>query len=212
MDKRYSAQIHTMKGNKVVDCIVLVFGLMFNRAFCIIPVVISWLMARNYPQQVFGLLPGYVTQDESVNLFVVFVMLEIIVLLVITQFFKKYFKRQRPLYATANAHLAEVAPARIIEINTKEVGSYSIPSGDASQAALWCTLTQMFFSPILATPMLAIFMVSFARVYFRCHWIGDTIVGSILGITVGIVSYLNFKATALLLFQMLPSAIFKFTF
>ena len=49
MDQRYSSQIHMMKGNKIIDCIVLVFGLMFNRAFCLIPVIISWLMAKSYP-------------------------------------------------------------------------------------------------------------------------------------------------------------------
>ena len=108
--------------------------------------------------------------------------------------------------------MAERAPPRIIEINTKEVGSYSIPSGDASQAALWCTLTQLFFSPILATPILVIFMVSFARVYYRCHWIGDTIVGSLLGITVAHISFHNFKDISILLVKYIPSALFTFTF
>lgn len=84
MDKKYSSQIHLMKGNRLIDCIVLIFGLMFNRAYCIIPVMISWLLARTYPQQVFGLLPVVIPQEDAVNLYVIFVMIEIIVLLGIT--------------------------------------------------------------------------------------------------------------------------------
>jgi len=46
MDQRYSAQIHKMQGNRFFDSFILFFGMMFNRAFCIIPVVISGFMAK----------------------------------------------------------------------------------------------------------------------------------------------------------------------
>ena len=84
MDRKYSSQIHMMKGNRFIDCIVLIFGLMFNRAFCIIPVIISWVLARTYPQQVFAFYPVVIPQEKAVNLYVIFVIIEIIVLLGIT--------------------------------------------------------------------------------------------------------------------------------
>jgi membrane-associated phospholipid phosphatase len=56
-----------------------------------------------------------------------------------------------------------------------------------------------------------ILLVAFARVYYRCHWIGDTIIGIMLGMTVGYFSFINFRDIAEMLIQPLPTAIFKFT-
>ena len=58
----------------------------------------------------------------------------------------------------------------------------SMPSGDAAACAFFCGIYFFVFgfTPIL----LMIPLVSIGRVYVHCHWIGDTIVGSILGLIV----------------------------
>ena len=58
----------------------------------------------------------------------------------------------------------------------------SMPSGDAAACAFFCGI---YFYVYGYWPVLLIIpMVSIGRVYVHCHWIGDTIIGSILGLTV----------------------------
>ena len=103
------------------------------------------------------------------------------------------------------------APPRLISISDKELGSYSMPSGDAAQGALWCTLTQLFFSPSYATPIMIMLLVAFARVYYRCHWIGDTLIGCILGMTVAFFSHMHFAKIAEILLEFIPRVFFKYS-
>ena len=64
----------------------------------------------------------------------------------------------------------------------------SMPSGDAAACAFFCG---MYFFIFDFTPVLLIIpLVSIGRVYVHCHWIGDTIIGSILGF---LVSYYFFS-------------------
>ena len=41
-------------------------------------------------------------------------------------------------------------------------------------------------------------LVGFSRVYFRCHWIGDTLVGGVLGILYAFIGYAYFPRFATL--------------
>jgi hypothetical protein len=45
--------------------------------------------------------PGAIAKEDAVNLFVLFVIVEILVLLGLTQAAKKSLKRTRPIYATS---------------------------------------------------------------------------------------------------------------
>ena len=58
----------------------------------------------------------------------------------------------------------------------------SMPSGDAAACAFFCGIYFHVFG--FAPVLLIIPLVSIGRVYVHCHWIGDTIVGSILGLIV----------------------------
>ena len=80
-----------------------------------------------------------------------------------------------------------------------------MPSGDTAQGALWATLTMVFFGykPII----LFIPMVALGRVYFRCHWIGDTVVGSAIGAGFAIIGFFNFSKFADVLVYFFPSFI-----
>jgi len=46
--------------------------------------------------------------------------------------------------------------------------------------------------------------VSFARVYFHCHWIGDVLAGSVIGLFFGfLVSVIPIKSTLKIIFEKL---------
>lgn len=85
MDQRYSSYIHKMQGNRFIDSFILIFGLMFNRAFCIVPVVISGFQAKYHPEKIISLIrPGAIAKEDAINLYVLFIILEILALLALT--------------------------------------------------------------------------------------------------------------------------------
>jgi hypothetical protein len=88
----------------------------------------------------------------------------------LTTFLKRYFRRIRPgLHAAAH---------RRFNIRSWEKAS-AMPSGDSAQAALWCTLAAWRFDE--PRILLLIPCTQFGRVFFACHWWGDTFVGAALG-------------------------------
>jgi len=97
---------------------------------------------------------------------------------------KIIFKRARP-ELSANT-------IRIGALRNAEVGTYSLPSGDSAAAALFCYL----YCTILQLPIVYILLplVMLGRVYYCCHWFGDTIVGAFLGTSWGILAHIKFHA------------------
>jgi membrane-associated phospholipid phosphatase len=70
---------------------------------------------------------------------------------------------------------------RICDMRSKEKGK-SMPSGDAAAAALITGIYLFCFGTAL--PLLIVLpLVCLGRVYVHCHWFGDTILGSMMGIT-----------------------------
>lgn len=69
-----------------------------------------------------------------------------------------------------------------------------MPSGDSSAAAVFCLLVAVE----LQMPLVYILMpfVMLGRVYYQCHWIGDTLVGLVVGTFWGLVSAKNFEIYA----------------
>ncbi len=80
-----------------------------------------------------------------------------------------------------------------------------MPSGDTSQGALWCALTMFFFDSNFTIYLIPI--IAYGRVYFRCHWIGDTIAGAFLGIGIAAIGYFNFPKYADLVYYFMPGFI-----
>jgi membrane-associated phospholipid phosphatase len=65
-----------------------------------------------------------------------------------------------------------------------------MPSGDSAQAAVWaCVLGRAFSS---YAPFVLIPCTMFARVFYGAHWVGDTIVGAVVG------SFIEFLCNAVL--------------
>lgn len=66
-----------------------------------------------------------------------------------------------------------------------------MPSGDCSAAALFCFIV----GTILDLPGVYLILpfVMCGRVYYHCHWFGDTIIGVLVGTFWGVLAYTQFK-------------------
>ena len=84
---------------------------------------------------------------------------------------KTIVKRERPKRRSDTTRFAD--------LRAKENGTYAMPSGDATAAAIFCCL----ISIEMGMPFIYILMplVMMGRVYYQCHWLGDTIVGFMIG-------------------------------
>jgi membrane-associated phospholipid phosphatase len=97
-------------------------------------------------------------------------LLSCLVTLALTTFFKFFVGRYRPA--------PHVLPFRKVNLRSLE-NNHAMPSGDSAQAGVFMVALAMAWQqPLL---LLAIPLTMFGRVYFGCHWIGDTIVGSVMG-------------------------------
>ena len=93
-------------------------------------------------------------------------------------------KRERPKRRSDTTRLAD--------LRGKETGTFAMPSGDSSAAAVFCCLVAVE----LGLPWIYVLMplVMLGRVYYQCHWLGDTIVGFFVGTFWGLVTTSNFHS------------------
>jgi len=108
--------------------------------------------------------------------------LSLLMMVCCTQIMKYTIKRERPVRRSDTT--------RISDLRGKEVGTYAMPSGDSSAAAVFCLLVAVE----IGWPMIYVLMplVMLGRVYYQCHWLGDTIVGLFVGSFWGLVGASNF--------------------
>ena len=83
-------------------------------------------------------------------------------------------------------------PTRILKVfrlcNMRDLEhGKAMPSGDSAACAYFCGIYWLTFN----CPMVMMFLplVALGRVYVHCHWIGDTIMGTILGLAVVLAFY-----------------------
>lgn len=90
------------------------------------------------------------------------------------QMFKYTLRRQRPTMppGTVRIHAA---------LRTHEEGTFAMPSGDTGAAGVFCYVYAATLSGMTGIYLL-IPLVALGRVYYYCHWLGDTIAGSVLGL------------------------------
>ena len=96
---------------------------------------------------------------------------------------KYTIKRERPRTRSDTTRLSD--------LRGKETGTYAMPSGDSSAAAVFCFLIAIE----LGLPLVYILMplVMLGRVYYQCHWIGDTVVGLFVGTFWGLIGTTYFS-------------------
>lgn len=119
-------------------------------------------------------------EDKSVkNKLAIFMWLYVsltsLFLIFVISLLKKVFGRERPTRIKEKYRLCNM---RKLEHHK------SFPSGDASAAAFFLGIYVHVFGMNPIFMIIITLFVSLGRVYVFCHWIGDTVAGSILGSTV----------------------------
>ncbi|CAD7942508.1 unnamed protein product [Amoebophrya sp. A120] len=134
-------------------------------------------------------------------------MLTSLVTLIVTECLKFSFRSPRPDYnwyvggagsssgkRSPIASLASSGWRRHFKFPNLYKSKYSFPSGDTTQAANFGFFLCVFGGYVSGMYLL-LPMVAFARVFYVCHWIEDTIAGSIVGLLVQYTMYLYLVQT-----------------
>lgn len=153
--------------NYYLNIILFPFAIFFNpNLFIIFIGFISWL---------------YDFKKTVILLYIV----SIIVAVIITLSLKKFFDRKRPEI---------IIGLKKSQLFRKKESNCSMPSGDAMQSAVFATYIINFminnnyslYNEIIM--LLFVIVVSFSRVFFLCHYLGDTLVGIIIGFFIGYIT------------------------
>jgi len=162
LDHYVSYHIHQLQWGIIGDTIILIPALLFSAYSIPILIFLSFLLVP---------LP-----------IAIILVIGCITTLFITANLKKYTRRIRP-------GLHVVSNYRNYNIRAWEKTN-AMPSGDSAQAGLWLTILAIYTH----NPYFYIFIpfTQFGRVYFACHWVGDTIIGASIGILMGnLLSYIR---------------------
>ncbi len=98
--------------------------------------------------------------------------------LIITLLLKKHFARPRPLN---RLNIKRITNLRKHESNC------SMPSGDSLQAANFAVIIYSYYGNTLGFSIVP--LVMFARIFYHCHYIFDTIVGILIGFSLSYLIY-----------------------
>ena len=189
IDKHWSEKLHRNDNTLLEVTIFCIPAHMFNRWILLVPGALCILLgAFNYDQMLATngyALVGQINDDRRLKYgFCLFILygISLLMMFCITQLMKKTIRRERPTRRND--------VTRVSQLRDKEDGTFSMPSGDASAAAVWIAIISME----MGWPALYILMplVMLGRVYYQCHWLGDTIVGLFVGTFFGLVGVSNF--------------------
>ena len=106
----------------------------------------------------------------------------VFLMLITTKTLKKKFGRDRPVAP------AEGAPnRRMINMRGRE-NNHSFPSGDTAQSANWICFLALYLPAFFESlggfwfGVIYVFLTACGRVYYHCHFFGDTMFGAFLAI------------------------------
>ncbi len=163
LDKKYSNYIHNLELGKNTEYFVYLCARLFNPDF-----IISYMF-------IFLCYKYFIHNDMF---FVIIPLTHTIILLLITLLIKKITARPRP---EINTNVKRLFNLRKFEKNC------SMPSGDSLQCANFCIIMLVYFK--IPHVFLILPWVMFARIFYFCHYILDTITGAILGIVLSYFIY-----------------------
>ena len=163
LDKYFSLMIHDLHLSRNFDFFFYIFARLFNPDFI---------------SSYFLFILSYKIYSDNDYYFVFKPMASTVFCLAITLFLKKHFGRRRPDYSKKSKRIFDL---RKLEKNC------SMPSGDSLQAGNFSIILFLYFNSTIGFTIIP--FVMFARVYFYCHFILDTIVGAILGIFLSTLVY-----------------------
>lgn len=120
---------------------------------------------------------------------VMIILADFLYYLLCAKIIKPNFSRKRPFQQDET-----------IQIIINKPKSSSFPSGH-STIAFSCTIILFFMNPIVGCLALILsFIIAFSRVYLLIHYPSDVIIGSLIGICIGLLSYLIINFITYLIF------------
>ena len=167
---------------------------MFNRLWIVFPMLLTWVIGF-YRYDVMLTSQGFEPLGDDIKdtvklrlglCFMLFFQLVLLAMVTSTQVLKYTIRRERP-------QKKPEAP-RLSNLRDHEIGTYSMPSGDTSAAAVFCLLLAFIMKMPQCYAVLP--LVAMGRVFYQCHWFGDTIVGSIVGTLWGLIGCSQFLMMA----------------
>ena len=179
LDRHYSSQIQSNDSTLLECTIFCIPAHMFNRIIVLVPIVLSvGIGAQKYDTML--TYNGYKAAGDNIDdekktsygiCFGLFFCIGLLLMILCVTLMKYAIKRERPKRRSDTTRLSD--------LRAKEAGTYSMPSGDAGAAAVFCLLVSVEMG--MHSVWLLMPLVMLGRVYYQCHWIGDTVVGLIIG-------------------------------
>ena len=168
-DKKVSNYIYNIEVNDWIEKIIYIFARIFNSDLIIIFYILLFLyhsfVNKNY----------FFVVKPLVHVFIVFLL---------TGILKFSFKRPRP---EINENVK-----RRYNVRKKE-NNFSLPSGDSMQAANFAIIFLFYSGSYIGFILLP--FVMFARIFYFCHYLLDTVIGAIIGL--GVSFYITFPLKSL---------------
>jgi len=87
-----------------------------------------------------------------------------------------------------------------------EKGTFAMPSGDSGAGGVFCMV--MTLVPGLVWCLALCPLVMLGRVYYHCHWLGDTICGASIGMMWSAILFAEFEFFAPLMQSLAGSQFF----
>ena len=187
MDKHYSKKFSELS-LPWLELILVVPAHYFYRTWGVVQCILfsSVIGAYHYNEMLENLnfltIQTPITFTQKFRLGLVFMFLIAFALLgtvITTQSLKYTLRRKRP------EHNKNVARFKNCLRETEE-GTYSMPSGDSTAAGLYCFI--LCYVAGMQWIYLLLPLVMMGRVYYHCHWFGDTIIGAVMGTAWGFVA------------------------
>ncbi|CAI2380831.1 unnamed protein product [Moneuplotes crassus] len=179
-DVKCSRSIHRLQLG-IMEYILVFFGFIFNQYLIwLVPFYIyKSCFDNNVPNEIIVRIDSSKQEETQVAaVMIIFYLVSVVFTVISTQSCKKIFGRVRPSMVNMNQ-----------KFNLRKLeGNCSMPSGDTAQAANWSVFMAVNFC-IENSFNQYLFLhawvpIAFARIYFQCHWVSDTVVGAAIGIGV----------------------------
>ena len=168
-DKKVSNYIYNIEVNDWIEKIIYIFARIFNSDLIIIFYILLFLYQSFVNKNYFFVV------KPLVHVFIVFLL---------TGILKFSFKRPRP---EINENVK-----RRYNVRKKE-NNFSLPSGDSMQAANFAIIFLYYSGSYIGFILLP--FVMFARIFYFCHYLLDTVIGAIIGL--GVSFYITFPLKSL---------------
>ena len=154
-DKKLSSYIHNLEINCFLEYLIYIFARMYNvdtiTSYFILTFIYFAYFYNNYT-------------------FIIRPLIHVIIILIITLLSKSFFGRKRP---NENKEVIRLFNCRSCENNC------SMPSGDSMQAANFAILFLYYFGNFFGFFLIP--FVMFARIFYFCHYVFDTVIGALMG-------------------------------